>query len=120
VNYRAVVGYWITAVTFIALPSFGFAQGESSLWRDPSPHTAQFVTVDDGVQLEVLDWGGTGRNIVFLAGSGNTAHVFDDFAQKLSLSSHVYGITLPATPNSDTTINVWPMTFFEYSMRVIS
>lgn len=92
-NYRAVVGYWITAVAFVASSPVGFAQRKSSLWRDPSPHSVQFVTVDDGVQLEVLDWGGTGRNIVLLAGSGNTAHVFDDFAPKLSSSGHVYGIT---------------------------
>jgi pimeloyl-ACP methyl ester carboxylesterase len=54
----------------------------------------QFVAVDNGVRLEVLDWGGSsGRNIVLLAGSGNTAHVFDDFALKLTARSHVYGIT---------------------------
>ena len=92
-NDRAVAGRWITAATFISLSWFGFAQSESSPWRDPSPHTVQFVTVEDGVQLETLDWGGTGRNIVLLAGSGNTAHVFDDFAPKLSLSGHVYGMT---------------------------
>ncbi len=53
----------------------------------------QFVTVEDNVKLEVLDWGGSGRPIVLLAGSGNTAHVFDDFAEKLACSYHVYGIT---------------------------
>jgi pimeloyl-ACP methyl ester carboxylesterase len=53
----------------------------------------QFVTVEDGVQLEVLDWGGTGRAVVLLAGLGWTAHVFDDFAPKLTESYHVYGIT---------------------------
>jgi pimeloyl-ACP methyl ester carboxylesterase len=53
----------------------------------------RFVTVDEGVQLEVLDWGGTGRGIVLLAGSGNTAHVFDDFAPKLTDCGHIYGIT---------------------------
>jgi len=53
----------------------------------------QFVTVDDGVQLQVLDWGGSGRPLVLLAGSGSTAHVFDDFAGKLIDVSHVYGIT---------------------------
>ncbi len=62
-------------------------------WRDPSPHQVQFVTVDDGVRLEVLDWGGAGRSIVLLAGLGNSAHVFDGFAEKLSARSHVYGIT---------------------------
>src|ERR1700733_6578823 len=62
-------------------------------WHDPSPHTVQFVTVDTNVKLEVLDWGGVGRPVVLLAGGGNTAHVFDDFAPKLTGSYHVYGIT---------------------------
>jgi len=43
--------------------------------------------------LEVLDWGGSGRPLVLLAGGGDTAHVFDDFAPKLTPSFHVYGIT---------------------------
>ena len=64
-----------------------------ALWKDPSPHTTQFVAVDNGVRLEVLDWGGSGRPIVLLAGGGNTAHVFDDFAPKLTAYYHVYGIT---------------------------
>lgn len=66
---------------------------EAGSWHDPSQHRVQFVTVDDEVRLEVLDWGGSGRPLVLLAGSGNTAHVFDDFAPKLSAFCHVYGIT---------------------------
>lgn len=65
----------------------------SVAWRDPSPHKTQFVTVDDGVKLEVLDWGGSGRPLVLVAGLGNTAHVFDDFAPKLTSENHVYGLT---------------------------
>jgi pimeloyl-ACP methyl ester carboxylesterase len=53
----------------------------------------QFVTVDDNVKLEVLDWEGAGRPMVLLAGLGNTAHTFDKFAPKLSATYHVYGIT---------------------------
>jgi pimeloyl-ACP methyl ester carboxylesterase len=53
----------------------------------------QFAVVADDVRLEVLDWGGTGRNIVLLSGSGNTAHVFDVIAQKLSSRYHVFGVT---------------------------
>ena len=30
-------------------------------WKDPSPHRVQFVHVEDAVQIEVLDWGGSGR-----------------------------------------------------------
>ncbi len=62
-------------------------------WNDPSPHTAQLVTVDKDVKLEVLDWGGSGRPLVFLAGLGNTAHVFDKFAPLFASAYHVYGIT---------------------------
>jgi pimeloyl-ACP methyl ester carboxylesterase len=62
-------------------------------WHDPSRHQVRFVTVEDGVRLEVLDWGGHGRPIVLLAGSGNTAHVFDGFAKNLAGGHHVYGIT---------------------------
>ena len=62
-------------------------------WRDPSPHRTQFVSVDKNLRLEVLDWGGSGRPVVLLAGGGNTAHVFDEFAPKLTSNNKVYGIT---------------------------
>jgi pimeloyl-ACP methyl ester carboxylesterase len=61
--------------------------------------------------LEVLDWGGAGRPLVLLPGGGDTAHVFDDFAPKLTRDFHVYGITrrgfgesgfAPLTSGSDT------------------
>src|ERR1700677_3535593 len=60
---------------------------------DPSPHNTSFISVDNDVRLEVLDWGGSGRSLVLLAGLGNTAHVFDKFAPKLTGAYHVYGIT---------------------------
>jgi non-heme chloroperoxidase len=66
-------------------------------WKDPSPHSVQFVNADHDVKLEVLDWGGPssgqGRTIVLLPGLGNTAHIFDEFAPKLTAQYHVYGIT---------------------------
>jgi pimeloyl-ACP methyl ester carboxylesterase len=70
-----------------------------TVWRDSSPHNVQFIAVDEKVRLEVLDWGGgnpgkaPGKSVVLLAGLGNTAHVFDDFAPKLTAAYHVYGIT---------------------------
>jgi len=70
---------------------------QSALWRDSSPHTAQLVSVDKDVRLEVLDWGGSGRPVILLAGGGNTAHVFDEFAPKLAANYHVYGITRRAS-----------------------
>jgi len=92
----------------IGFPAFASAQAAPSapvqaapktvklppaVWRDPSPHKVQMVTVDKDVRLEVLDWGGSGRNVVLLAGLGNTAHIFDNFAPKLAQQFHVYGIT---------------------------
>ncbi len=62
-------------------------------WRDPSPHHVQLVSVGEGLQLEVLDWGGTGQAIVLLAASGCTGHEFDDFAPKLTKRYHVFGVT---------------------------
>ena len=59
---------------------------------DASPHTVQFLTVDQDVKLEVLDWGGSGRPLVLLTGLGNNAHIFDKFAPKLTGTYHVYGI----------------------------
>jgi non-heme chloroperoxidase len=65
---------------------------ETATWRDPSPHRVTFVTVDNGVKLEVLDWGGNGLAVVLLAGY-QTAHEYDDIAPKLTAFCHVYGIT---------------------------
>lgn len=64
-----------------------------ALPTDPTSHAVQFVAVEPGVKLEVLDWGGRGHPLVFLAGLGDTAHVFDNFAPKFIGKYHVYGIT---------------------------
>jgi len=60
---------------------------------DSSRHIVQMISVEQGVSLEVLDWGGTGRPLVLLTGLADDAHVFDDFAPKLTAHYHVYGIT---------------------------
>ena len=61
--------------------------------KDKSSHKVQFIEVEKGVALEVLDWGGKGTALVLIPGGGLDAHEFDDFAPKLTLSHHVYGIT---------------------------
>jgi non-heme chloroperoxidase len=88
-DYRWIPGF---VLLLLSLPGRLSAQ-QTAAWHDPSPHTVQFVTVDKDVKLEVLDWGGSGRVLVLLAGLGNTAHDFDDFAPKLTSEYHVYGIT---------------------------
>lgn len=66
---------------------------KETAWPEPTAHHSQFITVDKDVKLEVLDWGGSGRPLVLLTGLGNTAHVFDRFAPRLTDQYHVYGIT---------------------------
>ena len=69
-------------------------------WKDPSPHVVTFVEVDTDVRLEVLDWGGSGRALLFLAGGGDTAHVFDDLAPTLAKRYRVVGVTRRGHPGS--------------------
>src|ERR1700757_5286580 len=75
------------------LVSVSLLKAQSALKTDTSPHTVQMIQVEPDIKLEVLDWGGTGRPLVLLAGMGDTAHVFDSFAPKLIVNYHVYGIT---------------------------
>lgn len=67
--------------------------GLSTTTRGQVPPAIRFVQVDRDVRLEVLDWGGSGRPVVLLAGNGRTAHDFDEFAPQLAATYHVYGIT---------------------------
>ena len=78
-NRASIVGKWIQG---------GFPQPlefdrptKKTEWTDPVRHSVQFTTVDYGVRLEILDWGGAGPPLVLLAGLGNSAHVFDGLRQ---------------------------------------
>jgi non-heme chloroperoxidase len=68
---------------------------KNTVWRrDPSAQfKSTFIPVDKDVKLQVIDWGGSGRPLVLLAGLGASAHAFDKFAPKLIATYHVYGIT---------------------------
>jgi pimeloyl-ACP methyl ester carboxylesterase len=90
------VGLCALEASVLALPP----TVQSGEWHDPSPHQVRWVTVDSSVRLEVLDWGGSGRPIVLL-GCYLTAHVYDEFAPKLTDQFHVYGITRRGIGASD-------------------
>jgi pimeloyl-ACP methyl ester carboxylesterase len=51
------------------------------------------VEVEKGVKLQVIDFGGTGRPLVLIAGLGGHANGFAPFAAKLAANYHVYAIT---------------------------
>jgi pimeloyl-ACP methyl ester carboxylesterase len=93
VDGGSIQGSWTQGENSLPL-AFQRATKETA-WRptDSSPHSVHFITADDNVKLEVLDWGGSGRPLVLLAGLGDTAHRFDNFAPKLTATYHVYGIT---------------------------
>ena len=90
--FSSFLARFASPILVLLLISLAGAQ-TSAPWVDPSPHRVSFVSVDKDVRLEVLDWGGSGKALVLLAGAGDTAHVFDDFAPRLTNSFHVYGVT---------------------------
>ena len=92
---KALFGFAVVFFTsgFVIAQETANTKISEPTWHDPSPHKVQFVTVERDVRLEVLDWGGTGRNVVLLAGLGNTAHIYDDLAPALAARFHVYGVT---------------------------
>jgi non-heme chloroperoxidase len=81
---------WVACLVLVALSP---ASAQAVEWKDPSPHVARLVAVEEGVELEVLDWGGRGSAIILLAGLGDTAHTFDDFAPMLTSRHRVLGVT---------------------------
>lgn len=93
---RFIAGAWgKNPMTFVR------ANSKDAWPVDPSPHRIRFVTVQPGVKLEVLDWGGDGPPLILLAGLGNTAHVFDELAPHFTAHHHVYGITRRGIGASD-------------------
>jgi pimeloyl-ACP methyl ester carboxylesterase len=68
---------------------------------DVTPHEVTFVTVEPGVRLEVLDFGGSGETMVLLTGLGDNAHVWDDFAYQFTDFFRVIGITRRGYGRSD-------------------
>lgn len=57
-----------------------------------TPHIS-LVRVEPDTRLEVIDWGGKGEAILFLAGLGNSAHIFDGFAPQFTDEYRVLGLT---------------------------
>ena len=105
---KTITGNWRWSAKGPAIPLSLDAVTEKSSWAvDHAVHKAVFLSVEQGVKLEVLDWGGTGRPLVLLAGLGDTAHVFDTLAPKLTVKYHVYGITRRGFGLSDTPEIVW-------------
>ena len=79
------------------LPEPGREDHGAAHWSDSAPHEAQSIRVDDGVQLEVLDFGGMGAPLVLLPGLGATAHSFDELGPQLARRHRVVALTRRGT-----------------------
>jgi non-heme chloroperoxidase len=98
---QTFIGLFVASCLSLAKLSAASAVEQSPpSWRDPSPHQVRFVTVDTAVRLEVLDWGGSGRPVVFI-GCYLTGHVYDNIAPKLTDRFHVYAVTRRGVGASD-------------------
>lgn len=67
---------------------------------DTSSHRSDFVHVN-GVHLHYLDWGGKGDALIFLAGMGCNAHIFDSLAPRFTDKFHVLALTRRGHGESD-------------------
>ena len=67
---------------------------------DTSPHSSNFVNVN-GIRLHYLDWGGRGSVLLFLAGLGCSAHIFDRFAPRFVDKFRVLALTRRGHGESD-------------------
>ncbi|MBK8233415.1 MAG: alpha/beta hydrolase [Candidatus Eisenbacteria bacterium] len=66
----------------------------------PPGATCDRVQVN-GAQLHYIDHGGTGPTMIFLAGLGNSAHIWDEFAPRFTDQCHVYAFTRRGFGESD-------------------
>ena len=85
---------WASLVVLQGCMSSGSRTQPTAMpWTDSSLHRIRFVPVAPDVRLEVLDWGGSGPPLVFLAGLQDVAHGFDDLAPHFIDRHHVLAIT---------------------------
>ena len=83
----------LTVVFFALVSSSAYAQTPATSCVDVAGHQASLIDTGNGIQIETLDWGGSGPPIVFLSGLGNTAHIFDDFAVNFSPEYRVVALS---------------------------
>jgi pimeloyl-ACP methyl ester carboxylesterase len=101
---RAVALASALALATVTLAHSAGAQrrgGPADGWHDTARHTPGFVRVAPGVRLHYLDFGGTGPSLLLLAGLGNTAHAFDEFAPRFTDHFHVVALTRRGFGESD-------------------
>lgn len=90
---KAFCWLFIVVNSTILVTGCGVTEPKTDTYHDSAPHTSGFVTVASGVRLHYLNFGGTGDTLLLLAGSGNSAHIYDLFAPLLTDHFHVIALT---------------------------
>jgi len=66
-------------------------------WVDPSRKHVRFIAVPGqagkNIRLEIIDWGGRGPALVLLAGLGESGHIYNDLAPRLTDRFRVIALT---------------------------
>jgi non-heme chloroperoxidase len=100
-------GTWSTALAVVVATALctGTGRGEcraaGDRFPDTSRHRERFVNGSGDVRLQVLDWGGGGPLLLFVPGLGQTAHIFDGLAPRMTDRYHVVGLTRRGHGRSD-------------------
>jgi pimeloyl-ACP methyl ester carboxylesterase len=106
---------FIGAAFLLLGAALGYPQDRApqQIWTDRSPHEMHFVQVN-AIKLHYLDWGGKGESILFLAGLGHNAHIFDSLAPRFSPEFRVLAMTRRGFGLSDK-----PRTGYDIDTRVV-
>jgi pimeloyl-ACP methyl ester carboxylesterase len=113
--FRAVALFALALSSAVAQGPRARADG----WRDSTPHRTRFVRVAGDVRLHVLDFGGSGPPLVFLAGLGNTAHAWDTFAPRFTDRFRIVAITRRGFGESDHPDDGYDLTTLVEDIRAV-
>ncbi|MGB6984880.1 MAG: alpha/beta hydrolase [Candidatus Aquilonibacter sp.] len=98
-NGTTIDGIWSTTQGPPLKFTMNYHRVAHASWTVLEPKVAM-VAVEPGVKVETLDWGGSGRPVLLLAGLGNTGHDFFKIVPALRAHYHVYSMTRRGFGNS--------------------
>jgi pimeloyl-ACP methyl ester carboxylesterase len=76
VRIRPAVAATCVGLTVVAVAA---CKSTATAWTDKAAHKNGFVTAN-GIRINYLDWGGSGKPLILIHGMGDNPHVFDDIA----------------------------------------